>query len=143
MALVVDGVGTLEVAKAAVLRLERGLEVGAVVDRVRPGVAGEHGEVAREALLQVDGESVVPGSGVGVLGIDAVEGHRRATHGITRGLGEGLLDSKAAGEEHAIGSARATAPCSSADASRKRRVRTGLPEEVEECWRGNQANWIS
>jgi hypothetical protein len=55
-------------------------------------------------------------------------------------LSEGLLNSEAAGEEHAIGSARATAPCSSADASRKRRVRPGLPEEVEECGRSNQTN---
>src|SRR6266702_6566349 len=115
MTLVVDGVGTLEVAKAAVLRLEGGLEVGAVVDRVRPGVAGKHGEVPREAFLQVDGESVVPGSGVGVLGVDAVKRDRRTAHEKTRGLGERLLDSKAACEEHAIGSARATAPCSSAD----------------------------
>src|SRR5437879_5311560 len=52
MALVVDGVGALQVTKAAVLRLEGGLEVGAVIDGVRPGVAGEQSKVAREALFQ-------------------------------------------------------------------------------------------
>src|SRR5260221_13087055 len=127
MTLVVDRVGTLEVAKAAVLRLEGGLEVGAVVDRVRPGVAGKHGEVAREALLQVDGKSVVPGCGVGVLGVNAIEGHRRTAHGITRRLREGLLNGEAATQKKICGDsiARPTEPTQSRAYTRsKRRVVT-------------------
>ena len=41
MALVVDGVALFILREAAVLGLESGLKVGAVVDGVRPGVAGK------------------------------------------------------------------------------------------------------
>src|SRR5262249_32896538 len=52
MALVVDGVGALEEWEAAVLRLERRLQVGAVIDRMRPGIAGEQLEGFAKALGQ-------------------------------------------------------------------------------------------
>src|ERR1700687_730391 len=67
MALVVDGIGFLQKWAAAVLRLERGLQVRAVVDGVRPGVAGKQFEAFGNAFLHINGERVVPGTGIGEL----------------------------------------------------------------------------
>ena len=55
MVLVIVGVGALQVGEAAVLRLEGGLQVGGVVDRMGPGIAGEHLEVIGEALREIKG----------------------------------------------------------------------------------------
>src|SRR5256885_10261065 len=81
MPLVVHGIGALEKWEAAVLRLERRLQVGAIVDRVRPRVAREKLEALREALLHVDGKRVIPRTGVGELRVYAIERHRHTEAG--------------------------------------------------------------
>src|SRR6202040_4201598 len=78
MTLVVDGVRFFKKWEAAVLWLKCGLQVRAVVDGMRPGVAGEPLEPFGKALLNVYGQRVVPGTGVGELRIDAVERHWNA-----------------------------------------------------------------
>src|SRR5882762_3551175 len=78
MTLIIDGVGALEERETGILRLERRLQIGGIVDGMRVGVTGEHLERMREALGQIKGESVVPGVAIGELGIDAVEGNRHA-----------------------------------------------------------------
>src|SRR5256885_17133957 len=77
MSLVVHGIGALEKREAAVLRLEGRLQVGTIVDGVRPGVAREQLEALREALLHVDGERVIPRTGVRKLRVHARSEERR------------------------------------------------------------------
>ena len=57
---------------------ECGLQVRAVVDGVRPRVAGKKFEPFGDAFLHVNRERVVPGAGIGELRIDAVERHWNA-----------------------------------------------------------------
>src|SRR5258708_18468303 len=71
--LVVHGIGALQVEKTAVLRFERGLQVGCVVNGMGPCVAGKQLEAMGETLREVKGQSVVPRTGVGKLRVDAVE----------------------------------------------------------------------
>src|SRR5262245_12307208 len=87
MPLVVDGVCFFQIREAAVLRLESGLQVGSVVDRMRIRIAGEQFETFGEALLYVEGERVIPRTGIGKLRVHAVERNRRAEAGwVTRQL---------------------------------------------------------
>ncbi len=51
--LIVYGIGALESGKAAVLRLERRLQVRRVVNRMRVGVARQQFESLREALREI------------------------------------------------------------------------------------------
>src|SRR5216684_1037174 len=74
VALIIYGIGALEIGEAAVLRLERRLQVGRVVDGMRPGIAGEQLKAMGETLREIKGQSVVPGIAVGELGVDAGEG---------------------------------------------------------------------
>ena len=97
MALIIYGVGSFEKRESAVLRLQWGLQVGAVVDGVRPGVAGEQFKTFREALLKIDGERVIPGAGIGKLCVDAVEGNWNSETGrITGKLRQSHLSAVAA-----------------------------------------------
>jgi hypothetical protein len=100
MALIVDGIGALEEWEAGVLRLERRLQIGGVVDRMRIGVAGKQFKGMREALGKIEGQGVVPGVAVGELGIDAVEWHRdtKACR-ITSGFRQSDLGCVAAGDQ--------------------------------------------
>ena len=91
MALVVDRIGFFKPGEAAVLRLKSGLEVGAVIERMRPGVAGEELEVVPEAFLNVDRERVVPGGGVGNLRVNAVIGNWYAEANLWRMTGWGRM----------------------------------------------------
>src|ERR1700730_16742696 len=59
MTLVVNRVGALKEREAAVLRLERGLQIGGVVNGMGPRVAGEKFERVGETLGQIDGEPIV------------------------------------------------------------------------------------
>src|SRR5260370_23534408 len=109
VAMVVHGIGALQVEKTAVLRFERGLQVGCVVNGMRPCIAGKQLEAMGETLRKVKGQSVVPGVGVGELRVDAVERNGNTeTLGVARqsrqsdlsGVsdGEGLSRSNKAGE---------------------------------------------
>ena len=55
MPLIVHGVGSLEKGEAGILRLESGLQVGGVVDGVRPGVAGQQLKVVRKMFGHIHG----------------------------------------------------------------------------------------
>ena len=59
MTLIVNRVALFVLREAAIGRFESGLKIGAVVDGVRPGVAGEQLEMPGEMLFQVDRERVV------------------------------------------------------------------------------------
>src|SRR3979490_2995478 len=71
--LVVHGIGALQAKKTAVLRFERGLQVGCVVNGMGPCIAGKQLEAMGETLREVKGQSVVPRASVGELRVDAVE----------------------------------------------------------------------
>src|SRR5262249_58271580 len=89
MTLVKVRVRALEEGETAVLRFKGRLQVGGIVDGVRPGIAGEQLERVAETLLHVDGEAVVDGVAVGKLRVDAVEGNRHAeARGISGQLRE-------------------------------------------------------
>src|ERR1700719_1524877 len=128
MALVIDGVGFLQIREAAVLWFERGLQVSPVVDGVRPGVAGKQFEAPGHAFLYVNGERVVPGAGVGKLRVHAVEGNWNAEA------------NRIAGQMCKSNLVRVTT-CGRSEGW----VRSGRTEEVEESWRADEAyrrSWI-
>src|SRR5882724_618666 len=135
MSLVVHGIGALEKWEAAVLRLEGRLQVGAIVDRVRPGVAREKLEALREALLHVDGERVIPRTGVRELRVHAIErnGHT-GPYGILCSVRKRLLDLETACKGRA-GRALRGELC---DAESEGGIRTGRPEEIEKCGRADK-----
>src|SRR6266403_3222762 len=74
MALVEGGSGTVRAREVTVLWGERGLQVGRIVDGVRPGVGGEELVVVVEALAEIDGQPVVVRSAIGIVGIHVTEG---------------------------------------------------------------------
>src|SRR5882762_324697 len=82
VALVVHGIGALQAEKTAVLRFERRLQVGCVVNGMGPCIAGKKLETMGETLREVKSQSVIPRAGVGELRIDAVE-----RNGNTEALG--------------------------------------------------------
>ena len=129
MPLVIDGIRPLEKWEAAVLWLECGLQVRAVVDRMRPCVAREEHESFGEALLYIDRERVVPGARIGELRVHAVERNRNSKTGwISREVGECNLSAVATGGRG------------------ERRVRTGRPEKIEKCRCTDKAHggrWIA
>src|SRR5271157_5215313 len=131
MTLVVDGVAALESREAAVLRLEGGLQVGGIVNRMRPGVTREQLEVTGETLAEVDGQSVVPGIAIRDLGVHAVEGHGNAgdADGETRRASERLLYRKAAGQKCRCRSTLALRRLQCGRRS-ERRIRAGRPEVI-------------
>ena len=59
MALVEERIGALGVRIVIVLRLERRLQVGGVINRVGPGVGGQKLVMGSEALAQVSSQPVV------------------------------------------------------------------------------------
>src|SRR5713226_6911360 len=90
VALIIYGIGALEVGEAAVLRLERRLQVGRVVDGMGPGVAGEQLKAFGETLGEIKGQRVVPGVAVGKLRVHAVKGNGNAeATGVACALREG------------------------------------------------------
>ena len=74
MALVEERGGTIGAREVAVLRSERGLQVGGIVNGVRPGVGREEFVMAAEALAQVGGQAVIDRAAVGVVGVHVAEG---------------------------------------------------------------------
>src|SRR5260370_8233435 len=101
VALVVHGIGALQVREAAVLRLERRLQVGRVMEGVGPGVAGEQLKALGETLGEIKGQSVIPGVAVGELRVDAVEGYGDASEalGVASYAGQLLLNGIAAAKK--------------------------------------------
>src|SRR5262249_19546814 len=71
VALIVYGVGTLELRETAIWRLQSGLQVRTIIDRMTPSVTGKKLEVLAEPLRDVDGQCVVPGVGVRPLRVNA------------------------------------------------------------------------
>ena len=59
VALIVHGVGALEPGEAAVLRLERRLQVCRVVNRMGIRVARQQLEALRETLREIEGQRIV------------------------------------------------------------------------------------
>src|SRR6267143_286457 len=127
MALVVHGIGPFQVGEAAVLRLEWGLQVGRVINGVRPGVTGEQLEAIRETLREVESQSVVPGVAIGELRVDAVEGN---------GNTEALRVARQCCQRH-------LRCITTGNQSAERRIRAGGPEEVEKRRRGDKADRVS
>src|SRR5579864_7615018 len=92
--------GTIEAGEEAVLRCERGLQIGGVVDGVRPRVGREEFVMLVEALAQVGGEAVVDRTAVGVVRVHVAEGdaaaksasNRRSTTRVESLAGETALD---------------------------------------------------
>src|SRR6266404_2985671 len=74
MTLIEGGGGTIRAREVAVLWGKRGLQVGRIVDGVRPGVGGEELVVVVEALAEIDGQPVVVRSAIGIVGIHVTEG---------------------------------------------------------------------
>src|SRR6266436_3232459 len=125
MPLVVHGIGALEKWEAAVLRLEGRLQVGAIVDGVRPGVAREKLEALREALLHVDGQRVIPRTGVGELRVHAIKRNRHAgPYRVLCSVRKRLLDLETACK----GRTGRALGCELWDAESEGGIRTGWPE---------------
>ncbi len=78
VALVEERVGALKVQARHVLREQERLEVGRVVNRVRPGVGGEELVVVRHAAAHLEGARVVDGVAVGDLRVHVAEGRDEA-----------------------------------------------------------------
>ena len=106
MALIEGGRGTIGGRDIAVLRGERGLEVGGIVDGVRPSVGGEEFVVAAEALAEIGGQPVIDRTAVGVVGIHIAErnaagvGKAVAWVGIAVGVEAGQSGEKSLGLRH-------------------------------------------
>ena len=64
----------IEGREEAILRGKSGLEVGGVVNGVRPGVGGQEFVVAAEALTKIGGEPVIDRTAVRVVGVHVAEG---------------------------------------------------------------------
>src|SRR5260370_12557281 len=78
MALVVAGIGALEVGKTAVVRLKRRVQIGRVIDGVGRSISGQQLKAPGtegKALGEVEGKGVVPGIAIGKLRVHAVEGN--------------------------------------------------------------------
>src|SRR6202048_4545361 len=124
MALVVHGIRALKEREAGVLRLERRLQVGGVVDRMRIGVTREQLKRVREALGEIECQSVVPGVAIGKLSVNAIEGHGNAeATRIACGFREGDLRSVAPWDQPGEG-----------------RVGSGGAEKIEEGRSSNKAD---
>src|SRR5262249_41159562 len=138
--LVIDGVGALFVWEAAVLRLERRLQVSRIVNRVRPGVTGKEFESAREALGDVDRKTVIVGVADGELSVNAVKRHRNGSTGSsTKASGVALLSSAEESCREACGGCGANQLRIEHCAwTGERRVGSGRPEVVEDgrCGQG-------
>src|ERR1700704_6912405 len=139
--LVVHGIGALQVGEAAILRLERRLQIGRVVDGMGIGVAGEQLEALGETLGEVEGQRIVPGVSVGELRVNAVEGNRNTEAArVTGALRERDLSCVACG--NATGEARKghCASRNTGDQPREGRIGSGRAEEVEESRCADEAN---
>src|SRR5256885_800085 len=135
MPLVVHGIAALEKREAAVLRLEGRLQVGTIVDGVRPGVAREKLEALGEALLHVDSQRVIPRTGVGELCVNAVERNRHTgPYRVLCSVRESLLDLETACKGRAGRALR----CELCDAESEGGIRTGRPEKIEKCGRADK-----
>src|SRR5262249_38980896 len=109
--------------EAAVLRFQRGLQVGGIVNRVRPRIAREQFEGMTEALLQVDGQAVINRVAIGELCVDAVEGHGHTEAGWIPGERSQRYLSRVASRQHARNGS--DEPCEG-------RIRSRRSEEIEE-----------
>src|SRR5713101_3594639 len=130
VALIIYGIGALEIGEAAVLRLEGRLQVGRIVDGMRPGIAGEQLKAMGEPLREIKGQSVVPGVAVGELRVDAVEGNRHA-------LALGVASQTCQKHLRCVSDGKGL---SWRDKTSKGRIRPRGPEEVEEGRRGHESD---
>src|SRR5713226_9717393 len=130
VALVVHGIGALHVGEAAVLRLERRLQVGRIVDGMGPGVAGEQLKAMGEPLREIKGQSVVPGIAVGELRVDAVEGNGHAE-------AFGIASQTCQKDLRCVSDSKGL---SWRDKTSEGRIGAGGPEEVEEGRRGHESD---
>src|ERR1700689_5979023 len=73
MTLVEQRRGAVERGIIAVLWRERGLQIGGVVDGVRPGGGREKFVVVAETLAQIGAEAVIDGTAVGIIGVHVAE----------------------------------------------------------------------
>src|SRR5260370_1338405 len=138
---VVHGIGGLQVGEAAVLRLERRLQVGRVVDGMGPGVAGEQLKAFGETLGEIKGQRVVPGVAVGKLRVHAVEGNGNAeAAGVACALRERDLSRITCGNASRETWKGYRARGNSANQPREGRIRPRRPEEVEERRRADESN---
>jgi len=87
MALVKQRRGTVQSRKVAILWRERGLQVGRVINSVRPGIGREEFVMTAETLAQVGAETMVDGTSIGVVGVHVPERNAvsKADTGITTG----------------------------------------------------------
>src|SRR3984893_2596470 len=74
MTLIEGGGGAIRAREITVLRGERGLQVGRIVDRVRPGVGRQELVMVVEALAEIDGQPVVVRSAVRIVGVHVAKG---------------------------------------------------------------------
>src|SRR5579864_1301433 len=74
----------------AILRCQRRLQVGGVVDGVRPRVGSQKLVVVAKALAQIRGEAMIDGAAVRVVRIHVAEGD-------AAGVGEAVLEGRVAG----------------------------------------------
>ena len=77
---------TIEARYIAVLRGKSGLQIGGIVDGVRPGVGGQKFVVLGEALAEIGAESVIDRTAVGVVGVHVAEGDAA---GVGEAVGRG------------------------------------------------------
>ena len=73
MALIKGRIGPFQVWEEAVLGGKRGLKVGRVIDRVRPGVGRQKFVVIRETLFEVRRETVVNGAAIRIVRVHIAE----------------------------------------------------------------------
>ena len=78
MTLVEERIRLFQIETVHILGDEKRLQVGRIVDRMRPRVAGEEREVVREAPLELDVHRIVARITVGKLSIDRTEGREGA-----------------------------------------------------------------
>src|SRR5258708_30037074 len=75
MTLVKERVGTLQSRIETILGSERRLQVGGIVDGVRPGVRRKEFVVLVEAFAQVGAEAVIDGTPIRVVRIHVAKGY--------------------------------------------------------------------
>src|SRR5262249_11951873 len=97
VALIEQRTGAVERGEITVLRSQRRLQVGRVVDGVRPGVRAEKFVVISKALAQIGGKSVINRAAVGEIRIHVAEGDavgegRGIAIGVETLAGQAALD---------------------------------------------------
>ena len=94
MALVEGRAGAFVVGPEVILRFQQRLQIGGIINRVRPGVRSEELVVVAETLFEIRGQAMVDRAAIGIVGHHVAEGNGDAQSQAVGG--QHLLDKRLA-----------------------------------------------